>query len=598
MFRCLRLCACRSVVASSSVASSSLACFLLSYNAALLSPLLEDASLAALRAFIAPVMACVVELLLQPAHLASLLGADGGALQRLASASHARAGVLLEDGVARVRLAGVPSACAAAEVALWRAAGDAACDASGWFYLTPRGRVHGAFSSAQLRAWFAAGHFRHDQPVRNAASTAWLRVGALLHANARDDDAMEVDSAAADAVASWRSVGAAREPGSADDLMLEAVPPSADAVRLVVDTCVLLTRMPQLQRASDALRGHAFAAMGDGPDGFFRGETVAEWRAALADANAGAPGGRGSGDDCILATALRLRAAGSRVLLVTNDANLRLKARVNGLPACTDSGLPATPAALAEVAAAPTPPPPPPLLLRAPSAEEAQPMVVLLEAAAPAPEPQQRAPSAEARPFVLMEAAAPAVEPQQQACEPLDLSVLDEVLRDAAREAAAAPVARRAAAPAASRPQPSLPLRSFDASGAVEAALAALARGAGPVLDALLLAGYGADGLALMELPRATGGRDVLRALDKNWRTCCAEHLPGRARGSLTATMDALRALGRREGSEAERCALAHRFCAAVAELLAAMPAGLGDAAALAAARADAAILLRSQTGA
>jgi hypothetical protein len=577
-------------------------------------------------------MACVVELLLQPAHLASLLGADGGALQRLASASHARAGVLLEDGVARVRLAGVPSACAAAEVALWRAAGDAACDASGWFYLTPRGRVHGAFSSAQLRAWFAAGHFRHDQPVRNAASTAWLRVGALLHANARDDDAVEVDSAAADAVASWRSVGAAREPGSADDLMLEAVPPSADAVRLVVDTCVLLTRMPQLQRASDALRGHAFAvvpwtavceldglkssadggvakqardaikalvaAMGDGPDGFFRGETVAEWRAALADANAGAPGGRGSGDDCILATALRLRAAGSRVLLVTNDANLRLKALVNGLPACTDSGLPATPAALAEVAAAPTPPPPPPLLLRAPSAEEAQPMVVLLEAAAPAPEPQQRAPSAEARPFVLMEAAAPAVEPQQQACEPLDLSVLDEVLRDAAREAAAAPVARRAAAPAASRPQPSLPLRSFDASGAVEAALAALARGAGPVLDALLLAGYGADGLALMELPRATGGRDVLRALDKNWRTCCAEHLPGRARGSLTATMDALRALGRREGSEAERCALAHRFCAAVAELLAAMPAGLGDAAALAAARADAAILLRSQTGA
>lgn len=195
--------------------------------------------------------------------------------------------------------------------------------------------------------------------------------------------------------------------------------------------------------------------------------------------------------------------------------------------------------------------------------------------------------------MVILGAAAPAPE---QACEPLDLSVLDEVLRDAAREAA--PVARRAAAPAAARPPPSAPLRSFDASAAVDAALAALVRGAGPVLDALLLAGYGADGLALMELPRATGGRHVLRALDKNWRTCCAEQLPGRARGALTAATDALRALGRRDGSEAERCALARRFCAAVAELLAAMPPGLGDAAALAAARADAAALLRSQTSA
>ena len=557
-------------------------------------------------------MSSVVELVLQPQLLPVLLGDDGGALQRLASAAGARAGALLEDGVARIRLAGAPSACAAAELSLWRAVGERACDASGWYYLDPRGRVHGPHALAQLRAWWAAGHWRPDQPVRNGASTAWLRVGALLHgvaaarAEAAVQDDMDVDWTAADALASWRSeVSAAHEEddAGADLTMLEAVPAAADAVRLVVDTCVLLARLPQLLRAAETLRGHAFAvvpwtavceldglkrsadadvaklareairglasSLGAGGDHcFFRGESAAEWRAAVAEADHLVPGGRGSGDDRILATALRLRAAGSRVLLVTNDANLRLKALVNGLPACADSGLPTTPAALAEVVAAPPPPPPPPLLLRAPSAEEH-----------------------------TRSASAPAA--SAESAEPIDVSVLDELLREAEACRRSQPKQQRHAthSPAPLHAHPPASLRDFDADAAVDAALAALMRGAGPVFDAVLFAEYGADWLATMELPTLTNGRDLLHAFDKHWRSCFAERLSSRARAAVASALEALSALGRRAGfSTAERRAFAHRTCAAIAELLGALPADMGDAAALAAARVDVTALLRDQT--
>ena len=552
-------------------------------------------------------MSSVVELVLQPQHLPSLLGGDGGALQRLAAAAGARAGALLEDGVARIRLAGAPSACAAAELALWHAAGESACDASGWYYLDPRGRVHGPYASAQLRGWWAAGHWRPDQPVRNGASTAWLRVGALLHgvaaarADAAAEDDMDVDTAAADALASWRSdVSAAHSDNDAgaDLPMLEAVPAAADAVRLVVDTCVLLARLPQLLRAAETLRGHAFAVIpwtavceldglkrsadgnvaklareairglaaalgGGGDDSFFRGESAAEWRAAVAEADQLVPGGRGSGDDRILATAMRLRAAGSRVLLVTNDANLRLKALVNGLPACADSGLPATPAALADVVAAPPPPPPPPLLLRAASAEEH----------------------------------AHGAGSQAASAEPIDVDALDELMREAGRGSRPRQQRQPMHSPAPLVAQSPAPLRDFDAVASVDAAMAALLRGAGPVFDAVLLAEYGAEWLATMELPTLSTGRDLLRAFDKHWRSCFAERLSSRARAAVASALESLSALGRRGGfGEAERCALAHRACTAVAELLGALPTGLGEAAALTAARADVAALLRSQT--
>ena len=177
------------------------------------------------------------------------------------------------------------------------------------------------------------------------------------------------------------------------------------------------------------------------------------------------------------------------------------------------------------------------------------------------------------------------------------MSVLDELTREAGTGSRPKQQRRATHSPAPSHARAAAPLRDFDATAAVDAALAALLRGAGPVFDAVLLAEYGADWLATMELPALTNGRDLLRAFDKHWRSCFAERLPSWARAAVASAQEALSALGRRAGfSAAERCAFAHRACAAVAELLGALPTDVGDAAALAAARADVAALLRDQT--
>jgi hypothetical protein len=119
-------------------------------------------------------MPCVTELELDVQRTPALLGADGRALERLAAALGVRAGALVADGACRVRLGGALSACAAAECAIWHAAGDVAADEHGWYYLDPAGRLHGPHSSASLAAWWRAGYWPADLPVRNGASTAWM----------------------------------------------------------------------------------------------------------------------------------------------------------------------------------------------------------------------------------------------------------------------------------------------------------------------------------------------------------------------------------------------------------------------------------------
>jgi hypothetical protein len=567
-------------------------------------------------------MSCAVELELSLAHAPPLLGADGGGVERLAGDAGVRACVLLADGACRVRLDGPLSCCVAAEAALWHAAGEAAADARGWYYICPSGRVHGACSTAQLAAWWRAGYWRADLPVRNGGSTAWLPIGTLLGGvaparvraagasaaaaeAAAPDDAMDVDdaaaaTAAADELAARRYAGSGADAANADASMADApplAPSDAAAVVLVLDTCVLLTRgMPALHRAAAALAGaavavvpwtavceldglkrspsadvaklardanaalsHAFAAAHP----FFRGESAAEWRAAAAEADASAPGGAGSGDDRILASALRLRRKGSRVLLVTNDTNLRLKALVNGLPACPEHALPDTPAALAAVVDAPPQPAPPPALLRAPSHE--QPPDVADAQSAPAPPPAAAA-------------AAPLLE--------LDLG---SALLPAAQPHAH--TASRAAAPQQQQRQQQQPAAH---AGALAAALACVARGAGPVLEALLRAQVEPDWWAdVVAEPTPFSGRDALRVLKQHWNAYFRSKLPPRAAAAGAALTEACRGATGGAGDASAAVAAA----TAALELLRALPAD-GDAAgaapALLAARADAAALLRS----
>lgn len=288
-----------------------------------------------------------------------------------------RASLLWEAGAVTLRLAGVPSAVAAAEGALWRRLGDASTDShGGWAYLDDAGVAHGPVDMAALRGW--SGRAPPGLPLRHAASSAWLPLRALLPATlhdghfeegARDDAAaspMETDEdAAADELA-------LRRHAHADD---EAMPdvgaggassPPAGAVRLVVDTCVLLTRLPRLAAAVASLRGFAvchipwvalteldglskacearplvarqareanssLAALFARGDPCWTGEGAGEGREAARDAGASA-----SNDDRLLHTTLRLRSAGVRAALLSNDTNLRVKAAVSGVPSLTD----------------------------------------------------------------------------------------------------------------------------------------------------------------------------------------------------------------------------------------------------------------------
>jgi hypothetical protein len=543
-------------------------------------------------------MACVAELAFQLAAAPSLLGADGGALERLAAASGVRAAVLVADGTCRVRLAGALSACCVAEAALWHSAGEGAADAAGWFYIDPGARIHGPCATAQLAAWWRAGYWKADLPVRNGASTAWLPVGVLLGGvtPARAVD-MEVDeqaaSAAADELAAWRAAGGASDD---DACMTDALPPvtasHADTVMLVIDTNVLLSRFALLRRAATALRGAAVALVPwtavcelDGlknsqapgvarlardanaalaaamaaADPFFRGESAADSRTAAAEADATAPSGRASGDDRILASALRLRHGGAAVLLVTNDTNLRLKALVNGLPAFTADALPTTPQALAAAAAAPPPPPPPPALLRAPSAE-----------AAPPPLPPHLPPPA------LLRA------PSAEAAPALSLPAVVSLPAEPPQPAAALPRAAPSPSPEALAAAPG-------------AALACVARGAAPVLEALLRAELEALFADVVSEATPFSGRDALRVLKRHWNACFRHALPARAAAAGAALHEACCAAARRDAS-ASASSTARAAATAAAELLGALPQpeDAVAAAALAAARADAAALLRS----
>lgn len=463
--------------------------------------------------------------------------------------------VLVEGGRCRVRLSGAPSAVASAEASLWRRLGDAEGE-SGWSLLDPRGCIRGGFTIPQLRAWRASGYLHEAQPVRHQASSGWLQLSELLTGRLgqlQATDAMDLDEAtrsASDELAQRR----AAHQFTVDTAMPDApavAADAADAVLLVVDTCVLMSRLTLLKvyvealscsaivlvpwaalRELDGLKcsplpsvaklardaTHALEALLREKHPCFRGQTPGEAHAARSEAAvcSGDPQGRLTGDEFMLGAVMSLRRRGTRAVLLTNDTNLRLRAAVCRLPALPEYALPGTAQELAAVAA-------------------------------------------------------------------LDV---DEV----AHEDTTTPLPP-VQAPASACTGTGIP-RGLSAREVVTAALGCVERGAAGVFEALYRAEFGTFWeVATME-PQPWDGRCLLRMLRKNWQVLFKEALPRQAQSAGAAMEEAMRdvAQARRAANGEAELRAARRVAAAARDLLVAVPAQ-GGAVELAAARTQAAAL-------
>ena len=163
-----------------------------------------------------------------------------------------------------------------------------------------------------------------------------------------------------------------------------SAPPQPGATGLVLDTSVLLHGLPRLLAVAEDLGSQAclliipWATLGE-LDGLrhsptpevaegarlatllleklftsghpsLRGQTGKESRAALRALEGGCTTANPTGDEAVLATAAARRRDGERTLLLSNDTNLRLRARMLGLAALADAALPSTAELLEEAA--------------------------------------------------------------------------------------------------------------------------------------------------------------------------------------------------------------------------------------------------------